>query len=88
MPEGAGLLLDQTYRMHPDLCRDTSEVFYDGKLRGAEGLGRQEILGGGRGLVRACAWWRCRIASTPFSGHGDRTVRLRPSGQKHHGSCG
>jgi len=45
MPEGAGLLLDQTYRMHPDVCRYTSEVFYDGKLHGAEGLGRQEILG-------------------------------------------
>ena len=45
MPEGAGLLLDQTYRMHPDLCRYTSEVFYDGKLHGVEGLGRQEILG-------------------------------------------
>ena len=47
MPEGAGLLLDQTYRMHPDLCRYTSEVFYDGKLHGADGLGRQEILGEG-----------------------------------------
>ena len=46
MPEGAGLLLDQTYRMHPDLCRYTSEVFYDGKLHGVAGLGRQEILGG------------------------------------------
>jgi len=47
MPEGAGLLLDRTYRMHPDLCRYTSEVFYDGKLHGADGLGRQEILGEG-----------------------------------------
>jgi predicted RecB family nuclease len=47
MPEGAGLLLDQTYRMHPDLCRYTSDVFYDGKLHGADGLGRQEILGSG-----------------------------------------
>ena len=47
MPEGAGLLLDQTYRMHPDLCRYTSEVFYDGKLHGADGLSRQEILGEG-----------------------------------------
>ncbi len=45
MPEGAGLLLDLTYRMHPDLCRYTSEVFYDGKLHGVEGLDRQEILG-------------------------------------------
>ena len=45
MPVGAGLLLDQTYRMHPDLCQYTSEVFYDGKLHGTSGLERQEILG-------------------------------------------
>ena len=45
MPEGAGLLLDQTWRMHPDLCRYTSGTFYDEKLHGVEGLGRQEILG-------------------------------------------
>jgi predicted RecB family nuclease len=44
MPAGAGLLLDQTYRMHPDLCRYTSEVFYDGKLRGVGGLERQQVL--------------------------------------------
>ncbi|MGH3258434.1 MAG: TM0106 family RecB-like putative nuclease, partial [Streptosporangiaceae bacterium] len=47
MPEGAGLLLNQTYRMHPDLCRFTSEVFYDGKLHGTDGLGQQEIIGEG-----------------------------------------
>jgi predicted RecB family nuclease len=45
MPADAGLLLDQTWRMHPELCRFTSEVFYDGKLHGVDGLGRQEILG-------------------------------------------
>ena len=39
MPEGAGLLLDQTYRMHPDLCHYTSEVFYDGKLQRSRGPG-------------------------------------------------
>jgi uncharacterized protein len=48
MPEDAGLLLDQTYRMHPDLCRYTSDVFYDGKLHGVDGLGHQEILGEAR----------------------------------------
>ena len=42
MLEGAGLLLDQTYRMHPDLCRYTSEVFYDGKLHGAGDLAQIE----------------------------------------------
>ncbi len=41
----AGLLLDQTWRMHPRLCRYTSRTFYDGKLTYADGLERQEILG-------------------------------------------
>jgi predicted RecB family nuclease len=45
MPQDAGLLLDRTWRMHPELCRYTSEVFYDSKLHGVDGLGRQEILG-------------------------------------------
>ena len=50
MPEDAGLLLDQTYRMHPDLCRFTSDAFYDGKLHGVDGLGHQQILGDRSGL--------------------------------------
>jgi uncharacterized protein len=50
MPAGAGLLLDQTWRMHPDLCGYTSAAFYDGKLHGVEGLDRQEIVGFGSGL--------------------------------------
>jgi uncharacterized protein len=62
MPPGAGLLLDRTYRMHPDLCRYTSEVFYDGKLHGVDGLGRQSILGSlsGSGL---------RVVEVPHQGN-------------------
>ncbi len=45
MPPHAGLLIDKTWRMHPDLCRFTSETFYDGKLTGVDGLELQEILG-------------------------------------------
>ena len=44
VPPDAGLLLDQTRRMHPRLCRFTSETFYDGKLTYADRLERQEIL--------------------------------------------
>ena len=51
MPAAAGLLLDQTWRMHPDLCRYTSAAFYDGKLHGVDGLGRQEIAGWGVGAA-------------------------------------
>jgi uncharacterized protein len=45
MPAGAGLLIERTWRMHPRLCRYTSEVFYDGKLTSVGGLERQEVLG-------------------------------------------
>src|SRR6266568_2814722 len=60
MPAAAGLLLDQTWRMHPDLCRYTSAAFYDGKLGGAGGLGRQEILGRRPGL---------RLVEVPHQGN-------------------
>ena len=45
MPPDAGLLLDRTWRMHPQLCRYTSDVFYDGRLVAEENLDRQQILG-------------------------------------------
>jgi uncharacterized protein len=44
MPPDAGLLIDKTWRMHPELCMFTSETFYDGKLTGVDGLELQEIL--------------------------------------------
>jgi predicted RecB family nuclease len=47
MPRDAGLLIDKTWRMHPDLCRFTSDTFYDGKLTGVDGLELQRILGDG-----------------------------------------
>ena len=45
MPADAGLLIDRTWRLHPRLCRYTSDVFYDRKLTGVAGLERQEVLG-------------------------------------------
>jgi hypothetical protein len=45
MPVDAGLLLDQTWRMHPELCRYTSDAFYDGRLTARPGLEHQQILG-------------------------------------------
>jgi predicted RecB family nuclease len=32
MPSDRGLFLETTWRLHPELCRYTSEVFYDGRL--------------------------------------------------------
>ena len=42
---GKGMFLERTWRLHPSLCRFTSEVFYEGRLHSHEGLERQNIKG-------------------------------------------
>ncbi|QMV02894.1 TM0106 family RecB-like putative nuclease [Devosia sp. D6-9] len=39
-----GLFLDQTWRLHPDICRFTSELYYEGRLHPRPGLENQAIL--------------------------------------------
>lgn len=46
MPEGNGLFLSTTRRLHPNISRFTSELFYDGKLESLQGLDKQVISGG------------------------------------------
>jgi uncharacterized protein len=36
-----GLFLEETWRLHPDICAFTSELFYSGRLRSKEGLEKQ-----------------------------------------------
>lgn len=38
-----GLFLGETWRLHPDICAFTSELFYEGRLRSRTGLEQQEI---------------------------------------------
>jgi len=38
-----GLFLDETWRLHPDICAFTSELFYANKLRAKDGLSKQVI---------------------------------------------
>lgn len=38
-----GLFLQETWRLHPAICRFTSEMFYEGRLSSREGLDRQRI---------------------------------------------
>ena len=51
-PTAPGIFLDRTYRMHPDLCRYTSEVFYDDRLGGVDGFEHQRISGTSRDDAR------------------------------------
>ena len=43
MPADRGLFLELTRRLHPDLCRFTSEAFYEGRLSSAPGLEAQDL---------------------------------------------
>ena len=69
MPADAGLLLDRTWRMHPDVCGFTSAVFYDEKLSGVDGLERQSVSGPppftGSGL---------RVVEVPHEGNTNASV--------------
>jgi predicted RecB family nuclease len=40
-----GLFLEKTWRLHPDLTRFTSEVFYEGRLESQPDLARQRVDG-------------------------------------------
>lgn len=45
IPEGRGLFLGKTRRLHPKIGEFTSEVFYESRLQSLEGLEKQEIAG-------------------------------------------
>ena len=46
--ENKGLFLATTRRLHPEICKFTSELFYEGKLHSLEGLENQVISGTGK----------------------------------------
>jgi len=45
MPDDLGLFLETTWRLHPDLCAYTSEVFYEGRLEAEPHLIGQFLRG-------------------------------------------
>ena len=42
-----GLFLEETWRLHPDICGFTSELFYEGRLKSRPGLDTQRVVSGG-----------------------------------------
>jgi len=54
MPRERGIFLERTWRLHPDICAFTSELYYSDRLRSMAGLDTQELSGedglGGSGL--------------------------------------
>jgi uncharacterized protein len=45
IPPDRGLFLSETWRLHPDICEFTSEVFYEQRLAPHEGLALQRVDG-------------------------------------------
>lgn len=45
-----GVLLDVSYRMHPELCARVSQLAYEGRLRADSSCARQRLEGAGGGL--------------------------------------
>jgi uncharacterized protein len=51
MPPALGLFLETTWRLHPDLCRFTSEAFYDSRLHPEPHLAVQALRAAAPGLA-------------------------------------
>ena len=47
IPDDRGVFLGETFRMHPELCAFTSELFYDDRLTSKPDLANQAVSGAG-----------------------------------------
>jgi predicted RecB family nuclease len=66
IPDGAGLFLERTWRLHPDICDYTSEVFYAGELLPQPELANQDLHGFGPANGTGLRW-------VPVKHDGDAT---------------
>ena len=69
MPDHLGLFLDRTWRLHPDICAYTSEVFYEGRLEPHDGRDKIDLKGAstlnGTGLRHVVATHHGRSNESP-----------------------
>jgi uncharacterized protein len=68
LPEGRGLFLETTWRMHPDVCGFISQASYDGRLYSEAGCANQRVdapgLVSGTGLLyQPASHWGNRTSS-------------------------
>ncbi|WP_296745751.1 TM0106 family RecB-like putative nuclease [Mesorhizobium sp.] len=66
IPADRGLFLDETWRLHPDICRFTSQLFYAEELHPRQGLERQ-FIGGDTRVSGAGLRWQ------PVEHHGNQS---------------
>lgn len=66
IPAGRGVLLTETWRMHPEVCAFVSERSYDSRLRSRS----------------ACAMRRIDAGAGPLTGHGLRSMAVEHEGRR------
>jgi predicted RecB family nuclease len=76
MPPDLGIFLDHTHRLHPDICRYVSEVFYDGRLSPLPGCERQAVVGSDALSGSGLRW-------VPIKHEGNRTSSLEEADAVH-----
>lgn len=64
IPSDRGLFLEETWRMHPEISRYTSEMFYEGRLRSVDGTVIQEVRS--TGVIRGSG---LRYLPVPHTGN-------------------
>ena len=67
VPPDRGLFLEETHRLHANICRHTSELFYEGRLRTLR-FGNQHTLGGPSPFEGAGLWY------VPVEHEGNQSV--------------
>jgi superfamily I DNA and/or RNA helicase len=68
LPPDQGVFLPKTHRLHPEICRFTSEVFYEGRLEPMPGLEHQAVIC--RGI---CAGSGLRFLAVEHAGNTNRS---------------
>ena len=85
-----GLFLEQTWRLHPEICDYTSTAFYDGRLETIEGLDRQVVDGPpghrltGTGVRYIPVEHHDNATESSGGGRGDRRPRVVAGRRRHH----
>jgi uncharacterized protein len=69
IPDELGLFLADTWRLHPDLCAFTSEVFYEHRLESVPSLANQALAGVAPATGTGVRW-------LPVEHDGDRTESI------------
>ncbi|MBM0108657.1 TM0106 family RecB-like putative nuclease [Steroidobacter sp. S1-65] len=64
-----GLFLEETWRLHPEICSFTSEMFYEGRLRCHAGLGGQQVRS--EGCIRGAG---LRFLPVPHEGNQNSSI--------------